>query len=274
MLRSNNNRNFVSSSNIETNNVENFLEWTRTDVYNFPRKIGTTSSSDRLLSPAEEGKIRRTGNRLTSNNRPGYPFQHFNRCKNDSWTRGKDARDSRKFQGVDITVWNLLLAEIWEYVLTDLIVKIIVIKSGPLKIIRYTEIALKNWPNFENYCLPQNSCKILSKWIQFWIEKSFLESTNVSKFCSNENRFPSLQKFPPSIQLGKATCSNQTKPHLLSKHRIQKAFSKDQCVTSSLLSPSFVRISRKWSPPIASIITGFILGRLVQPFPPLRPRDE
>lgn len=134
MLRSNNNRNFVSSSNIETNNVENFLEWTRTDVYNFPRKIGTTSSSDRLLSPAEEGKIRRTGNRLTSNNRPGYPFQYFNRCKNDSWTRGKDARDSRKFQGVDITVWNLLLAEIWEYVLTDLIVKIIVIKSGPLKI--------------------------------------------------------------------------------------------------------------------------------------------
>lgn len=141
----------------------------------------------------------------------------------------------------------------------------------------YTEITLKNWPNFENYCLQQNSCKILSKWIQFWIEKSFLnflESTNVSKFCSNENRFPSLQKFPPSIQLGKATCSNQTKPHLLSKHRIQKAFSKDQCVTSSLPSPSFVRISRKWSPPIASIITGFILGRLVQPFPPLRPRDE
>lgn len=189
----------------------------------------------------------------------------------------REARDSRKFQGVDITVWNLLLAEIWEYVLTDLIVKIIVIKSGPLKIIRYTEIALKNWPNFENYCLPQNFCKILSKWIQFWIEKSFLnflESTNVSKFCSNENRFSSLQKFPPSIQLGKATCSNQTKPHLLSKHRIQKAFSKDQCVTSSLPSPSFVRISRKWSPPIASIITGFILGRLVQPFPPLRPRDE
>lgn len=84
----------------------------------------------------------------------------------------REARDSRKFQGVDITVWNLLLAEIWEYVLTDLIVKIIVIKSGPLKIIRYTEIALKNWPNFENYCLQQNSCKILSKWIQFWIEKS------------------------------------------------------------------------------------------------------
>ena len=102
-------------------------------MYNFPRKIGTTSSSDRLLSPAEEGKIRRTGNRSPRTTDRDIRFNILIVAKT---ILEREARDSRKFQGVDITVWNLLLAEIWEYVLTDLIVKIIVIKSGPLKITR------------------------------------------------------------------------------------------------------------------------------------------